>query len=92
MTNAQKSTDLNNIANYIPSMVNTTIQISKELLEELKQRKLYTKESYEEVIWDALEDSMELSKETLTNIKKAEADVKAGRTISLAEIEKRLNI
>ena len=48
----------------------TTIQISSDLLQELKIRKLYNKESYEEIIWDLLEDSMELSQETLTRIEK----------------------
>lgn len=71
-------------------MVNTTIQVSKDLLEELKSRKLYDKESYEEVIWDALEDSMELSKETLANIKRSEEDIKAGRVKTLAEVEARI--
>lgn len=42
----------------------TTIQISEKLQEKLKKRKLYDNESYEEVIWDLLEDSMELSEET----------------------------
>ena len=48
---------------YIVVMA-TTISVSQELLSKLKERKMYDKESYEEVIWDALEDSMELSKET----------------------------
>ena len=39
-----------------------------------------------------LEDSQELSKQTLLNIKKAEADIKAGRVYSLKEVEKRLNL
>ena len=77
---------------YIVPMANTTIQISQELLSKLKERKLYAKESYEEVIWDVLEDSMELSKETLENIKKSQADIKAGRTYTLAQVEKRLGL
>ena len=52
----------------------TTIQISKELLKKLKERKMYEKESYEEVIWDLLEDTMELSEQTKKNIKKAQED------------------
>ncbi len=70
----------------------TTIQVSQELLATLKKRKLYNKESYEEVIWDALEDSMELSDETKKRIKLAEADVKAGRIYSLDEVKKDLGI
>jgi len=73
-------------------MVNTTIQISKELLSKLKERKLYDKESYEEVIWDALEDSMELSEETKKRIKLAEEDVKAGRVYTLEHVKKELGI
>jgi len=46
----------------------TTIQISEELLDKLKMRKLYNKESYEEVILDALEDSQELSEQTKKEI------------------------
>ncbi len=68
----------------------TTIQISKELLEDIKSRKMYDKETYEDIIRDLLEDSMELSQETLENIKKSEEDIKAGRIHTLEEIEKRL--
>ncbi len=70
----------------------TTIQVSQELLSKLKERKLYDKESYEEVIWDALEDSMTLSKETKKRIKLAEADIKAGRIYSLDEVKKELGL
>lgn len=73
-------------------MATTTIQISQELLSTLKERKLYKKESYEEVIWDALEDSMELSNETKKRIKLAEADIKAGRIYTLDEVKKELGI
>ena len=70
----------------------TTIQVSDELLSTLKDRKLYSKESYEEVIWDALEDSMELSEETKKSIKLAEADIKAGRLHSHEEIKKEFGL
>lgn len=76
---------------YIVAMV-TTIQVSKELLEELKTRKMYDKESYEEVIWDALEDSMELSEETKKRIKIAEEDIRAGRVYSLDDVKKELGL
>ncbi len=70
----------------------TTIQISQKLLAILKQKKLYNKESYEEVIWDALEDSMELSNETKKRIKLAEKDIEEGRIYSLDEVKKELGI
>ncbi len=69
----------------------TTIQISKELLEELKKRKIHNKESYENIIWDLLEDTMELSKETRKNIKQAEEEIKKGKVHSLEEVEKQLD-
>ena len=68
----------------------TTIQISKNLLGDLKSRKMYDNESYEEVIRDLLEDSMELSAQTLANIQKSKADIKAGRFKTLAQVEARL--
>lgn len=70
----------------------TTIQISEELLKKLKERKMYEKESYEEVIWDLLEDSMELSEETKKRIKKAEDDIKHGRVISHEKLKKELGL
>ncbi len=42
----------------------TTIQISKTLLEKLQLMKMHSKESYEDIIWDLIEDRMELSEET----------------------------
>ena len=57
-------------------MTATTIQVSKDLLQDLKSRKMYDKESYEDIIRDLLEDSMELSEQTLANIRKSEAVTK----------------
>jgi hypothetical protein len=68
----------------------TTIQVSNELMGKLKQKKLYDKESYEEIIWDLLEDSMELSEETKKHIKASEDEIKAGKTSSLAEVKKKM--
>ncbi len=70
----------------------TTIQISEELQGELKNKKLYEKETYEEVIWDLLEDTTELSEETKKAIKEAEEDYKAGRTITHEQLKKELRI
>ena len=70
----------------------TTIQISEKLQQELSNKKLYEKETYEEVIWDALEDSMELSDETKKRIKLAEEDIKAGRIYSFEDVKKELGL
>ena len=70
----------------------TTIQVSRDLLETLQKRKLYDKESYEEVIWDLVEDSMELNEETKRDIEKARAEVRAGKTHTLSEVKKKLGL
>lgn len=70
----------------------TTIQISDDLKDLLSKRKMFQKETYEEVIWDLLEDSMELSKETLANIKEAEKDIEDGRVFSHDQIKKELGL
>ncbi|MEK6899964.1 MAG: hypothetical protein AABX05_02460 [Nanoarchaeota archaeon] len=70
----------------------TTIQVSRELLETLQKKKLYSKESYEEVIWDLVEDTMELSEETKRDIEAARAEVKAGKVYTLSEVKKKLGL
>ena len=68
----------------------TTIQISSELLNQLKMRKLSDKESYENIIWDLLEDTMELSDQNKKNIAVSEKQIKEGKTISLEKLKKKL--
>jgi predicted transcriptional regulator len=70
----------------------TTIQVSSKLMEALKDRKMYDKESYEAIIWDLLEDSMELSEETKKHIELAKKDIKAGRVYTHEQIKKELNL
>jgi hypothetical protein len=70
----------------------TTIQISKKLLGTLKQRKLYEKESYEEVIWDLVEDTQEVNKETKLEIEQARADIKAGRSHTHEQVKRKLGL
>lgn len=69
-------------------MANTTIQISKELQEALKKKKISESESYEELIWDLLEDTMELSEETKKSIEQAEKDFRKGRFRSWEQVKK----
>ncbi|MBI4919648.1 hypothetical protein HY837_06965 [archaeon] len=70
----------------------TTIQVSEKLLGALKQKKLYTKESYEEVIWDFVEDSQEVNKETRQEIEQARADIKAGKFYTHEQVKKRFGL
>ena len=72
--------------------MDTSIQISKDLLEKLKFMKIHNKESYEDIIWDLIEDRMEFSDETKRNIAQSEKDFREGKTISLEEIKKKYKI
>ena len=68
----------------------TTIQVSGELLENLKKRKQYDKESYEEVIWNLVEDTVEINEETKKEIHKAREDIKAGKFYTHEQVMNKL--
>jgi len=70
----------------------TTIQVTGQLMEKLKSMKISDKESYETVIWDLIEDSMELSKEAEANIAKSEREIREGKTASLEEIKRKIKM
>lgn len=70
----------------------TTIQISRELLEKLALMKMHQKESYENIIWDLIEDRLELSDETKKDIAEAREDVKKGKFKTLEQVKKELKI
>jgi len=68
----------------------TTIQISRELLGKLKLMKIAERESYENIIWDLIEDRLELSEETKKDIEEGRADFAKGKTKTMAQIKKEL--
>ncbi|MFH1431092.1 MAG: hypothetical protein ABIG37_01325 [Nanoarchaeota archaeon] len=68
----------------------TTIQISKNLRDELQIRKMFEKESYEEIIWNLLEDNMEISEETKKEIEEARKEAREGKVTSFAKVKKEL--
>ena len=70
----------------------TTIQISKELKDKLAARKLEAKDTYEDVIWDLLEDTMELSEATKKAIDAGRAQIARGEYYTLEEVKKRLGM
>ncbi|HIH37736.1 hypothetical protein J4460_07590 [Candidatus Woesearchaeota archaeon] len=70
----------------------TTIQISTQLLEQLKTMKLSNKESYEDIIWDLVEDRLELSEETKRNIETAKAQIAKGKFYTHAQVRKELGL
>tara|TARA_Y100000310_G_scaffold255681_1_gene263202 strand:+ start:2240 stop:2458 length:219 start_codon:yes stop_codon:yes gene_type:complete len=70
--------------------MDTSIQVSKSLLEKLKFMKIHNKESYEDIIWDLIEDRLEFSEETKKNIAQAEKDFKEGKFKTLEQVKKEL--
>ncbi len=70
----------------------TTIQISETLKRELQKRKIFSRETYEDVIWELIEMDKELSEETLHNLKESSKDIEEGRVYSLDEVKKELNL
>ncbi len=72
--------------------MDTTVQISRELLERLKMMKMHNRESYEDIIWDLIEDRMELSDETKKDIAEAERDIESGHVYDWEEVKKELKI
>ena len=71
-------------------MEQTTIQISKDLLEKLKSRKMTEKESYEDVLWDLLEDTMELSDETRQAIALGRKQIREGKVVSFEDLKREI--
>ena len=70
----------------------TTIQVSNVLHNELIKRKLFDRETYEEVIWDLIEDTRELNDQTKKDIEKARDEIKAGKVHTLAQVKKELGL
>ena len=68
----------------------TTIQISNDLQQVLNKKKLFDRETYEEVIWDLVEDTMELSEETKKQIVRAREEIRKGNYVTLEQAKKRL--
>ena len=72
--------------------MDTTIQISKRLQRELLKRKFFDKETYEEIIWDLMEDTAELNEQTKKELAEARTEAKTGKTHTLAKVKKELEL
>jgi hypothetical protein len=70
----------------------TTIQISGNLQTELNKKKFSDRETYETVIWDLIEDTRELSKETKKELELARKEIKTGKFKTLSEAKKELGL
>ena len=70
----------------------TTIQISNALHSELINRKLFDRETYEEVIWDLIDDTKELNDQTKGELEKARNEIRDGKVHTLAQVKKELGL
>jgi len=70
----------------------TTIQASRELLDKLRMMKIHEKESYEDLIWDLIEDRMEFSESTKKNIAQSEKEIRGGKVHKWGDVKRELNI
>ncbi|MBR9700434.1 hypothetical protein GOV11_01050 [Candidatus Woesearchaeota archaeon] len=70
----------------------TTIQISEELRDHLRNRKVSGSDTYEDIIWDLIEDTLELSEQTKKDIEEGLKDIEEGRVISMEDLKKELGM
>jgi predicted transcriptional regulator len=70
----------------------STIQVSERLKDKLAIRKASSKDTYEEVIWDLLEDTMELNEQTKKEIIIARKEFNDGKFVTHAQLKKDLSL
>jgi predicted CopG family antitoxin len=73
-------------------MASTTIQISSDLQQELNKMKLFNRETYEEVIWNIIEDTKELSEQTRKDIAFSRKEISEGKFVTLSDLKKKYNL
>lgn len=71
----------------------TTIQLDRRTRDRLKELKIHPRESYNKVVQRLLAlktDEGKLSGETIREIEQSLEDIRAGRTLSMSEVKRRL--
>ena len=66
------------------------ISISDDLNNELDKMKLFERETHEEVIWNLIENTMELNTQTKIDIAKARAEIKSGKFHTFAQVKSQI--
>lgn len=72
--------------------MSTTIQISDEVKKELDRKKLYGRETYNEVIERMIEDDLELNEATKKDLEEAIKDIKSGKYVTHEQVKKRFGL
>jgi len=70
----------------------TTIQVSEKLKKELSKMKFSNRETYENIIWDLLEDTIELNERTKKELEESREEIRAGKIYTLGQVKKELKI
>jgi len=68
------------------------IQLSEELKKVLSKKKLSERETYENIIWNLLEDNMELNEQTKKELEVSRKEIKEGKIITLNKLKEELSI
>lgn len=68
----------------------TSIQLKKSTKNKLDDLKLSEKETYNDVIENLIEDSLELSEKTIEDLKLAEKEIREGKIHSLDDIKEEM--
>jgi predicted transcriptional regulator len=68
----------------------TTIQVSKKTKDALETMKLTSRDSYNDVIEQLIEDSQELSDQAVKDLEEALDEIRNGRVISHEEVGRRM--
>ncbi len=70
----------------------TSIQVSEALKRELGKFKMSGSDTYEQVIWDFIDDRKMLNEETLKEIEQARKDYRDGKFITHEQLKKKLGL
>ena len=70
----------------------TSIRVSKQILNLLRSIKTYPKESYDEVIWNLIEPHLEINNKTKKDIEESLKEYKKGEYYTLNEIKKKYGL
>lgn len=70
----------------------TTIQVSDKLQHALSKKKLFDRETYEEVIWNLIEDTAEINEETKKELEISREEIKKGKYFTLEQVKKKLDV
>lgn len=70
----------------------TTIQISEQLKQDLLKRRVFERETYEDIIKSIMEDNDDISEDLIKRLERSRKQIDEGKTHSFDEIKKKHNL